>query len=470
MSELPITILNGVNHYINPINQNDGDLLYAHNVDFFPYGAITKRAGYEIFLGTADGKQVNTLLDFTVQASDELFLLRASGSAIYSSKGGTGVWTQTGNGTITNGRHIGYAELGDALIVGDGAGSTRHTTNGTAFTNTSLAPIAQYFVQYQNSIYAGGTADTLFKSSSGEGTNWQTSGTSDSTSLDIPGAGKINSVIKASDRVVVGKTGGNMFKWDGYSLVDTSTRMAFTSPYSIDEKEGYYLGVNRDGVIGYGGDKPKLLSNAVQRYFYNRKDTGMSATYFESGVGKIHRYDYLFTMGTVTDDFINKTIPNAILAYDIQKNQYRTYGYAHFPTAMLSYRDATAKQQLIFGDATGQCYKVNPTATSDAGTPISSEVIYVMHMGAPQRDKKFNSLFCIFNPGCQAQIQVAIQDNYTFEYAKWQTIGSAENGIYKHIFGQDSRGKLLFIRISERSSRAPWTYYGSIVDADVEHV
>ena len=50
-------------------------------------------------------------------------------------------WTVCGNGTITSGAHIGYDVLGDTMLIVDGAGSTRHSTNGTSFTEYNPLPL-----------------------------------------------------------------------------------------------------------------------------------------------------------------------------------------------------------------------------------------------------------------------------------------------------------------------------------------
>ena len=149
----------GINTYVNPL-QVDGVMIHCVNMVSFPYGAKTKRQGYTA-VGTAGTAEVDTMLSFTTGGSQ--FFYAKSGSLIYQ-----GTTPQTlaiaGNGTVSATARLGYAMLADTLIVGDGVGSTRHTSNGTSFTNTSLAPIAGYFKQYQNRIYAAGTANTLFYS------------------------------------------------------------------------------------------------------------------------------------------------------------------------------------------------------------------------------------------------------------------------------------------------------------------
>jgi len=242
-------------------------------------------------------------------------LFRASGSALYYSTQGTGAWTLAGNGTISVGSHFGAAILDNVFIGGDGVGSTRYTTDGTSFTNATLAPPAQYFEQYQNRIYAGGTESTLFYSTTNDATNWNTSGTSDSNSLEIPGEGKLGRLFKTTDRLIATKSTGLMYRWDGFSLFDMTTKYGPSSPYSVAESEDFRFFINQYGHFGFGGVRPQLLSNAIQRQFYNDDNTGIAGTTFPLAPGVCHKYDYLVSVGTVVDDFTSRTISNNIIKY-----------------------------------------------------------------------------------------------------------------------------------------------------------
>ena len=158
------------------------------------------------------------------------------------------------------------------------------------------------------------------------------------------------------------KNSGLMYRWDGYNLVDTATRLGASSPYSIAQAEGYRFWLNRLGVFGYGGDKPQLISNPIQRQIYNNAGSGIVGATFDTAPGEVYRYDYLLAVGTITDDFTAETISNAIIKYDFNKNEFVNWKFSNFPTAFHSYRDASGNQQLIWGDATGQCYQLAGTA------------------------------------------------------------------------------------------------------------
>ncbi len=459
--------LRGINTYQNPL-ETDGGIIHAVNVVSFPYGAKQKRYGYSATLGTADGQQVNSLFSFGNIGNNagSMNLYRASGSALYHSIGGTGAWTLSGNGTITNGNHVGNAVLDNTMIVGDGAGSTRYTTNGTSFTNASLAPVAEFFEQYQNRIYAAGTASDLFYSTTNDATNWNTSGTSDSNSFKVPGEGKLGKIFKVADKLVSTKTLGQMHKWDGYSLIDMTTRYGPSSPYSVAENEGFRFFINQFGHYGFGGALPQLLSNAIQRQFYNNTNSGVSNnTDVKTAPAVCHVYDYLASVGTITDDFTSRTIPNAIIKYDYQKNEYLNWSFANKPTAWHSFRYTDGNQYLWFGDANGQVYTVDPTVYTDNGTAIEAEIVTVHHHKMPHVEKQWRWIRLFFNPGCQAKVQIACSNSYTYQNLVWQEIGDCTDGFCEFRFPAGARSRFLFVRVYESSKTSRFIYYGCQISA-----
>lgn len=458
--------LGGINTYLNPLVKGDAELLRAVNVNSFPYFAKSKRPGYKTYLGTADGSQINNLFNWT-KNDGTFFNYRASGSSLYYSTQGTGAWTLAGNGTIGNGVNVSHAVLDDTLFIADGVGSARHTTNGTSFTDTTLAPVGVSLEMFQNRIYLAGTSSTLFFSTANDGTNWQTSGTSDSSSLQISGAGKMNSIFKVADRLMANKTSGIQFKWDGSSLVDTATELAPSSPYSVAESEGFHFWLTRVGYFGYGGDRPQLLSNPIQRQIYNDSGSAIVGTVFDTAPGVEHNYDYMCSVGDTTDDLTGHTITNAIQKYNFQRNEWLNYSFANKPTAWESYKDASGDKQLIFGDANGQAYTFGGTAISDNGTPIASVMDFVHHGGVPHLDKKWDWFTGFFNPGNEAKIQVAVGSTFTKDRLRWMEVGDCSDGVCEFRFPQGTRGKLLFVRVYESSRENRFNFYGYDVQAEV---
>ena len=462
MATLPVFNLKGLNLQLNPLNIQPNEPIRAVNVDSYEFGAKKKRAGYVTYLGTPDGAQVNTLFDWQRNNGTQFWNYRASGSALWYSQQGTGAWTICGNGTITNGSNVCQAVLEDTLIVGDGAGSTRHTTNGTSFTNTTAAPIAVSLAEYHNRIYAAGTALSLFWSTTGTATDW----TTDSSSVNIPGAGKLLSNFKANDRMVATKNSGLMFRWDEYNLVDISTNLGPTSFQSIGSIEDYRFYLNRLGMYGYGGVRPEIISNKVQKQIYNDAGEGIAGTVFDNAPGVTHRYDYLLAVGTITDDLTDETISNGIIKYNYQLDEFLNYNFATLPKAWYSYKDASGSQQLIFGDASGQCYTFGGTATTDNGSTIEAILEFVVHFGT-LNEKKWNWFRASFNPGCQAKVAIAVTNTFVRGAKKWQDLGDASSGVVEYRFPAGAQGVFLFIKIYEASRNARFTLYGYEIEGDI---
>ncbi len=463
MSKLRVFNIGGKQLKVSPFLAKEGEMIRCLNMETDMIGAKKKRPGYATYLGTADNDQVNSLFTWVKDDGTTIFNYRASGSALYYSTQGTAEWAICGNGTISDGAHIGHGILNNTLIIGDGVGSTRHSTDGTSFTNTTDAPIASEFTDYQGRMWAMGTASFGFYSRAG--THAPTDWTTDSSSQFIGGGGKLNKIFKANDRLVFNKNSGAIFRYDGYNLVDLATNLGYTSPYSIGEVEDYRIGLNRLGFFGYGGEKPEILSNSVERQIYNDAGEGIAGTTFDNAPGIIHRYDYLCSVGTVTDDLTDETIADCIMKYDFQLDEWADWKFADRPTAFCSYKDESGDQQLIFGDAGGQCYTQGGTALTDNGTAIDCAMEGVLHFGQPETDKKFNYIWAFTNPGCQAKFQVAISDTFTKGKKKWMDMKQLTDGVMETKFPQ-GRGKLLFWKVSEVSKDTRFHFYGFVVDVD----
>lgn len=455
--------LDSLNLKVSPLAV-DASVIRCHNVERDMIGAWKKRPGYTAYLGTANGSAIDNLFNFTLNDGTTFYNYRASGGIVYYSTQGTGAWTIAGNGTMTAGtpvyNGVALTTGSNTLMIGDGAAATRHSTNGTSFTNTTNAPIARGFMEYQQRMYAIGTAQSMFWSNVGTATDW----TNDSSSVEVPGPGRLHTLMKINDRLVPTKNYGNMYRWDGFNMVDLATNLGPTSPLSIGTTEEFAFWLNRLGIFGYGGNKPEIVSNPIERIIYNDAAEGIAGTTFDNAPGIVHRYDYFLSVGTVTDDLTDETIPNAIIGYDFQLNEWRTYSFADRPTAWLSYRDASGDQQLIFG-AGSQCFTYGGTITTDNGATIESVIEFVIHGGRPAKDKEWKYLTLTFNPGCQAKVQIAAANTFTRPKKNWVDLGVAVDGVVEYK-PSELRSKLLFVKIYEASRNARFHFYGFSYEAD----
>lgn len=464
MPQVRIYNQEGVNLFVNPLLKKETELLRAVNVDTYPYGAKAKRPGYTTFLGTADGSTVNSLFSWQRANGTEVWLYRASGTALWSSYQGTGVWTARQE--IGSNSHVSHAVLDDKLFIADGAGTIKYTADGTTFTAGSVAPIAVDVVEYQNRIYACGTASTLFYSTAGDGTNWSTSGTADSSSLNIPGEGKLLRAIKVADKLVTTKNSGLLHRWDGYQLTDMANSNGPTSPYSLGVEAGYYFWTNYDGINGYGGVRPEIVSNALQPQFYNNSGSAMAGTLFATTPGEVFNHSYYVYQGNITDDITYEPIANSIAKYDIQKNQFTNYQFANAPSAFHGYADVNGVRSFIFASG-NQCYKLSGTALSDNGSAIPVSMLYQITTNTPEVDKEFKEIDLFFNPGNQAKVAFAIGNTFHPNSLKWQEIGDCSEGHVDYRFPKGTRGKIMFVRIYESSTNSQFKFYGLGVDYEV---
>lgn len=466
--------LQGLNLYTNPLMDlgSDGQIIRAVNVDSSPFGAKNKRQGYGTFAAGALSNPPNTLFSWTPDGGGSQFVYAQDGNVLKYSQNGTGAWAIAGNGTISSSSTsvLGYTVLNNTLIVSTNGGTTRYTTDGVTFVDASGAPAGNFLEQYQNRVFIGGSSSTLTYSVTGDPTNWQTTGTSDSSSFTIPGAGRINKLFKLADRLFVSKEFRQLFRWDGFSLVDTASNLGPSSPYSYGSVENNGFWLNEKGIFTSAGAAPQLISNPIYRFFNNTTGSQIAGTSFGSAPAAIHYYDYFAAVGSMTDDFTDETVPNAIIKYNFQKNEFLNWSFADFPTTMHAYRDLNGVPQLLFGagvaGVAGTIFQLG-TQTSDNGAPIESILELMFDFGNPLLQKDWRILWGFFNPGCGAQIEVATSDTYIKENKNWQTVGPAKEGVVYYRFRNGERGRFLFVKVTESSRDPAYICYGFGLEADL---
>ena len=460
MPDLRVFNLQGLNLKVNPFLQQEGELLRAINVDTAQIGAKVKRPGYSKLLGTPENSTVTTIFDWHLGNGTQFWLYRQAAGKLYYSTQGTGAWALCGNGTFTSGGHLGHAVLEDTMIVGDGTIATRHTTNGTSFSDTTSAPKASTFAEFQQRIWASGTSSFMFYSTTGTASDW----TTDSSSVRVPGAGNVSLLFKQNNRLVATKNSQLVFKYDGSDLFDLATEEGPSSPYSLGNKEDIRLWLNRNGVQVFDGVKPQLHSAVVDPLIANSLGSGVVGTQFDNAPAVVNGNDYFLTLGTVTDDFTGETINNATLKYNFQTNEYLIWSTFHEPTAWHSYIDNDRKRQLVFGGTNGQVYQFDlhsGTVQADDGNPIEVQMMGVLHYGQPEVDKEFKWTQAFFNPGAQAKMQTALADTFTKGKLNWFDVGDVVDGLAEYRFPEDAnRGKLRFWKVYEASRSAPFSFFG----------
>lgn len=463
--------LSGLNLKVQPLLLQDGQCLQCVNYDPLYIGAKTKRQGYVAFLDQIDSDEVKSLI-YHHKADGTKFLLRVSGKKIYKWAFSGDTWGTAVKSNLTTGLRMGHVSYDDTLCLGNGTDNSMHTTDGSSFTDTSGAPKAKYWTQWKRRIYAAGNTtapSTLFWSSAGSATNWSGSPPSDSSSLTIPGPGKIDGVFTANNTVVISKDSGLVFHWDGTNLTQVSESLAPTSYESIApvERSAFYL--NRLGVYDYTTGLPRLLSNAIESYIYNSAGNGVAGSAFNTAPGVTYRYKYLVAVGDITGCFGN-SISNGILVYDFQLNEWGVYSFAHLPTAWVTYLDANSNETLCFGDASGKTYTYG-SGNDDAGAAIETKLEIFSTLDTPESNKTFRKFWVFTNPGCGASVKVYLTDSFTKERKDPISVGDVKEGVADKDFPtRDALKKYLFVKVTERSKGEPHTFYGYSVQADVEEI
>ncbi|MDE1868231.1 MAG: hypothetical protein KGI08_11065, partial [Thaumarchaeota archaeon] len=179
-----------------------------------------------------------------------------------------------------------------------------------------------------------------------------------------------------------------------------------------------------------------------------------------------------------------------------QKNTFLTWQFAINPTAFLSYKDTSNIPQLIMGDANGQCYTLDRTKTSDNGTAIPTEMIFLFSYAAQQEQfsqtsasqisgmsyqKKWNWWRGFFNPGCEVNVQFGFSDTLNLRHVRWteayntkQSTGDywqVSDGVVEMRFPMTElnppRSRFLFLRIYDNSDNSAWTFNGCAIDAEI---
>lgn len=475
MPQITLNNFGGLNTKSNPLLKNDGALFSCVNLISDPIGAKTKRPGIEPFLNVPVASQVNNIFEYNSGTNHYLYMMSGSVCNYYNVNSPGTAWIPVANGTFTGGGRLGHTTLYDTMICGNGLGSTRHTANGTEFTDTTLAPLAPYFVNLYGRVYAGNNT-TLFWSSANDATDWSTAGSSDSSSIEIPGGGTVNGLFTSYSFIVASKSDGKLHRWDTYTREEVPGFLAPTSNDAIAYMDDVVMYANRKGQYAFNSSGPLLLSSPVEKQFYNRQNSGIPGTAFNSLAGGEYFYNYYLSEGTITDPITGNPLNNAVLGYHYLLNEFYNYQYPFLPTAYGQYTDANGQSWQLLGDSSGQVYKVNGTATSDNGTAIQAYMEGFMTFPTSSnsanmafKDKEVRRGWIYTNPGCRAKIQFSLTNNLYETTRKWYDPGDLSGGItYFELPKDRNRGKFLFYKVYESSSDAPWSIYG--ITFDYEYV
>lgn len=470
MAKAQVFNLRNLNTGKNPMLLDDGELIQAVNVDSTPFGAKTKRPGLTQYLGTLSAQRAESLFSFAqgtnTSSAYTFWNYIQENSVLFYSVNGTGVWTVVGNGTFPTTGPLMSSVLADTLIVGDPEGTVRHTANGTSLTNTSGPPAPGAMAEYHQRIYIGGYySSNLFWSNVGTASDW----TNDSSSILIPGPGRIRSLYKSiDDKLMIGKETGELYSWDEVNLEKVSKENGPSSRRSLAVADDKYYYLNWKGVYRQDIGLPTQISAPVENYINDRSGSAIPAAHFGTAQGGAYGDKYYCTIGSATPDSVLGS--SSVLVYDTRMNDWSLYSSQITFNSYLSFVNSVGSNQFVVGNSTagthaGIAYTFNGTQTSDANFPIYSVIEAVFHAKTLQ-EKKWNYLWALFNPGCEANIQIATANSFREADKNWLDIGDTKTGVVEFKFPEGSRSRFLFIKVTDSTTTIPFIWYGYEVDFD----
>jgi hypothetical protein len=432
----------GMNRSVSDNNMKTSEFKIVVNAVSEKIGSKIKRKGYTTYLNNPDNKKVVGLYNWRrVDGSNIQF--RRSGTNLYKCLVGSDTSWQTcslpSGVSLSNGVRMSFAPLAGKIFFADGT-NFFYTADGTTFTNvtTGTPPKPAYLEVFQNRLYAAGSTTTisgqvsntgpssLYWSKGGttpDGSNW-TVDLKDATAagykyIDPDYNGKIVALKKAFDRLLIFKQDAQ-YKYDGATLVDLNP-VTTTSNGSIATYKDFTFWLNYDGIWGYSGTTPQIISVPIYDIIEN-----ISASDLNDAQGIVYNRHYYLSIGTVTLD--NLTITNGVLDLDWDKSQWALHDFADKPTAWTPYIDSSGNKQLMFGDSAGNTYTMF-SGSSDNGKPIQ-EVLQtaILDEGIPEVDKVYKKVYVEASP-CDSMVV-----QYSVNGGDWLTLGDLYSSLTKHYF------------------------------------
>lgn len=398
----------GQNNRVSPLIIKDSECELVLNYNLDTVGMLTKRNGYDTYGSQpVAGKQVVGLFQYTnIATTAETTQIMVANSAadantvIYYNNAGT--WTlslaDTAITTYTNFNRYRFATFLDKVIRVNGTAvvSGSVNVNGATWTtagggDTGLpATITPSFISnFQDRIYLarGGTGDASrvwFSSLPSVGATPAITWTIATDYFDVnPDDGdQITALENNGNRLLIFKSKA-MYRWNwGQTEADRLIGVGTDSQESV--KTNFDLGVtffaNRYGVYSYVGDRPKLISRKIEKWFKAIPATSLDDMCAE--VDADHYYLYLADSLTVD----GRTYTNVMAVYTISLDAWVIYTL-NTPVRIMNKLIISGAEDIYFGGAQGRIYKWNSGEADDSGgaayneaTSINAEIITKEHL------------------------------------------------------------------------------------------
>ncbi len=448
-----LSFFEGLNRDVSQPVMKPSEFVMLLNATSEKVGSKTKRLGYTKFLDNPDNGKVDKIIYWNNLGVQKKLLFRVSGGNIYCYNVMTGDglhWgtpIKTGLSLVSR---LSVAVLSGKMFFSNGQNAMFYTSDGVTCTDvpttsTSVPPRCKYLAVYLSRLYAAGSTNELSGQTSGtgpsslywstvnDGTDWTIDLADPSTAgykyVDPDYNGVINGLNKAYNRLLVFKEGAS-YRFQSNNLswsVEDLNLITTTSNGSVDSYKDYTFWLNTDGIWGYSGSTPDILSSPLDDVIDN-----ISGQDIADAQGKVYKKHYYCSIGDMQLDDLS--LKNMIVDLDFDKSQFYTHTFANKPTAWGDYIDKNGDSQLLFGDDKGNTFTMF-TGNNDNGIPISMILrTPVFDEGAPEIDKKYNKMYVEASPYDSCESKVSIDGG------EWISVGDLYSPITKNYFSPKNTG------------------------------
>lgn len=374
-NKLILNLVGGMNRKTSALITKDEEceLLVNYNLD--KVGALTKRKGYTTYASQpVAGKTVNGLFQFNDMSGgthEQLMVANNAGDTngvIYYNNSGT--WTAA-KSTDTAGAKAYFASFVDYVLRTNGydvvASSADGVTWGTTNCPTTITP--KFCSVFTDRVYVanGRTSNRSrfwFSSLPSSGSiTWTTA--SDWVDVNPDDGDEITALENNGNRLLIFKNRA-LYRWT-FGQVEPDRLIGVGTPTQASVKTNLDVGItffaNQNGVYGYSGGRPRLLSRKIQ-------DIIDAVTDWTTVAAEIDNDHYYLSVGSITLD--GRTYSNTVLVYHISLDAWSMYQLATKPTVMARLMETYPVEGVYFGSTDGRTYKFLD-GTSDNTSAISCE-------------------------------------------------------------------------------------------------
>ena len=457
----------GMHRNVSPFSILKGEWKKIVNWDIDKKGCLTKRRGYEKILDAPDDSEILSLIPFEIDSAGKLIMINSTGKLYVANPATDSTWGSPKLTGLNTSARWTATVLHDSsgnpvMILGNGY-TTYKTSDASTFSTVSGAPLAKYWTSFQERVFGAGVPadkDVLHWSSIGDATDWSTVSPSDSSSLNIDkhNGGTIQQIATINDRVVIWKK-DRIKRYDEEYLRTVRASNGLDAPYSVSEVDGIAFTLDRNAIRMYDGSVPFEISEKIKDLI---EGIDFSSANQERIHGEVFRSKYYLAVGDITDED-DKTIENAWIIYDYDKNAFWLYSLENKVTALTKLLCSDGVERLYFGSENGQVYQMFSGDTDDA-TEIDARMEgHIFYPVSPEIFVQPKEFIVASKYGNEMKVQLV--DDYSDNVV---TIGECSKPITSNLINKLGNN-VLGVRVSiAHSTKGRPTFYGFTLGYEIE--